>query len=322
MRGVVLGGAYGDALGAPVEFMRRDQILARFGPNGITDFAPAYGRLGAITDDTQLTLFTLEGLMEAQERFEGRGICHPPSMIHAAYYRWYDTQTKPPPTDPEPYGGLINEPALWSRRGPGGTCLEALGDPDRRYGRPAVNDRKGAGGIMRVAPIGLYAARPYELAGQAAALTHGHITSTVASGWFAAWIGLIAKGVDFGDAAQQAWARCRGKAPELDAALAVAFDLAASAPTHQTPRALGAGWIAEEAAALTLWCVLVAPSPIDAVSLAVNHSGDSDTTGSMTGQVLGAGLGTGWIPEVALAQLELRDVMEGLCRETERVFGG
>ena len=56
-RGCLLGGAVGDALGAPVEFMKRSEILHRFGPKGVTTYAPAYGGLGKITDDTQMTLF-------------------------------------------------------------------------------------------------------------------------------------------------------------------------------------------------------------------------------------------------------------------------
>jgi hypothetical protein len=51
-RGCLLGGAVGDALGAPVEFLSRPMILNRFGPAGIRDYAPAYGLKGAITDDT------------------------------------------------------------------------------------------------------------------------------------------------------------------------------------------------------------------------------------------------------------------------------
>jgi hypothetical protein len=57
-RGCLLGGAVGDALGAPVEFMDIAQIRRRFGQGGIRDLAPAYGRVGAITDDMQMTLFT------------------------------------------------------------------------------------------------------------------------------------------------------------------------------------------------------------------------------------------------------------------------
>ena len=48
--GCLLGGAVGDALGATVEFMGREEILRRFGPAGLTAYAPAYGgRVGAPT---------------------------------------------------------------------------------------------------------------------------------------------------------------------------------------------------------------------------------------------------------------------------------
>ena len=53
----------GDALGAPVEFLSMPEIILRFGPRGILSFASAYGLVGAITDDTQMTLFTAEGLL-------------------------------------------------------------------------------------------------------------------------------------------------------------------------------------------------------------------------------------------------------------------
>ena len=59
--GCLLGGAVGDALGAAVEFESRAEILETFGPDGITDYAPIYGGLGRIIDDTQITLFTAEG---------------------------------------------------------------------------------------------------------------------------------------------------------------------------------------------------------------------------------------------------------------------
>lgn len=73
-RGCLLGGAVGDALGAPIEFMNIAEIQSRFGPGGIRDFAPAYGVIGAFTDDTQMTLFTTEGLLRAATRYDARGI--------------------------------------------------------------------------------------------------------------------------------------------------------------------------------------------------------------------------------------------------------
>jgi ADP-ribosylglycohydrolase len=79
-RGCLLAGACGDALGAPVEFMRDREIRARFGLGGIRDMAPAYGKAGAITDDTQMTLFTAEGLIRAHLRWLGSGITNLPGL--------------------------------------------------------------------------------------------------------------------------------------------------------------------------------------------------------------------------------------------------
>ena len=72
--GCLLGGAVGDALGAAVEFMCRAQILQQYGENGITDYANAYGGKGKITDDTQMTLYTAEGLLRGQMRGLHKGI--------------------------------------------------------------------------------------------------------------------------------------------------------------------------------------------------------------------------------------------------------
>ncbi len=67
-KGCLLGGAVGDALGAPVEFMTLEEIIGQFGPGGIDKFVRAYGKVGAITDDTQMALFTAEGLILSKTR--------------------------------------------------------------------------------------------------------------------------------------------------------------------------------------------------------------------------------------------------------------
>ena len=128
-RGCLLGGAVGDALGAPVEFLTSARIADHFGPHGIRDFVPAYGRAGAITDDTQMTLFTAEGLLRAQVRYANKGICHPPSIVHHAYLRWLKTQNEEPERigfEIGMDGWLVGLHPLWSRRAPGDTCISAL----------------------------------------------------------------------------------------------------------------------------------------------------------------------------------------------------
>src|SRR4051812_43270945 len=100
VRGCLLGGAGGDALGSPVEFMNLDAIRAAYGPRGLTDYAPAYGRLGAITDDTQMSLWSVEGIIRASVRANLKGVCHPPSVVYNAYRRWHHTQ-EPHISDPD-----------------------------------------------------------------------------------------------------------------------------------------------------------------------------------------------------------------------------
>jgi ADP-ribosyl-[dinitrogen reductase] hydrolase len=315
-RGLLLGGAVGDALGAPVEFLQRDQILRRFGANGITTYAPAYGRVGAVTDDTQMMLFTLEGLIRARVRWLSRGICDPRVVIDNAYRRWRATQEGRRNPSTKLDGWLINVDALWSRRAPGNTCLSAMdAKASESPGKPAKNDSKGAGGIMRVGPVGLYAEDAYRLGCEAAALTHGHISGIVAAGWFAAWIGGIADGATLREAAEAAWERCRGEAPELDQMLELAFHQLRLGENSVVPAVLGEGWIAEEAAAIALWSVLVTADPIEALRLAVNIDGDSDTTGTLVGQVFGAAFGPGWIPKKLLDLLELRTEIEQLAQD-------
>jgi len=90
--GCLIGGAVGDALGAPVEFMSNAEIASQFGPSGIQDYVPVFGKIGAITDDTQMTLFTAEGVVRSWVRAFVHAPCAIPSSIAFAYQRWLHTQ--------------------------------------------------------------------------------------------------------------------------------------------------------------------------------------------------------------------------------------
>ncbi len=324
--GCLLGGAIGDALGAPVEFMSQAEIIARFGPAGITDFAPAYGRLGAITDDTQMTLFTAEGLIRAHVRFADRGLANIDGMLAAAYRRWLCTQAGQAACASRKRdlsGWLMAHPELHHRRGPGATCLSAIGAMDV-LGAPAANDSKGCGGVMRIAPVGLLngqggdpPAVTMDLAKRAAALTHGHPTGSIAASALAVLIADLVNGRDLGAGLATVHA-CLDQEPagaETRAALAVAEELARTSPGDPVAAIgqIGQGWVAEEALAIGVYCALTARDFADGVIRAVNHDGDSDSTGSITGQILGTLWGRAAIPEAFLAPLELRDVIEEMA---------
>ena len=55
-------------VGAAVEFDDIATVRHKFGPDGILAPAKAFGRVGAITDDTQMTLFTAEGILQCKSR--------------------------------------------------------------------------------------------------------------------------------------------------------------------------------------------------------------------------------------------------------------
>ncbi len=331
VKGCFLGGAVGDALGAPVEFMALTDIRRRFGPAGIQDYVEAYGRVGAITDDTQMTLFTAEGLVRAYVRQALKGICAPEAVVQHAYLRWLLTQGVKPQAEIAtsgvttwPDGWLVRERQLWARRAPGNTCLAALGETITLRER-AKNDSKGCGTVMRVAPVGLVC-RPYgdggrspayELGAAVSALTHGHQAAITAGGAFALLISFLMEGLAL-DRALRAMASVVRPMPGsgiLTRAIDMALRLVVKGreASAEEVESLGGGWVAEEALAIALYCALRAESFEHGVRLAVNHSGDSDSTGSLTGQLLGAAWGAEVVPERWLADLELRDLIERIA---------
>ncbi|MGH3276692.1 MAG: ADP-ribosylglycohydrolase family protein [Streptosporangiaceae bacterium] len=167
-RGCLLGGAVGDAPGAGIEFLSLADIRHRHGPRGVNGYVPAYGRLGAITDDTQMTLFTAEGLLRyRQQPTEGRD---PAAAIWAAYRRWLATQYGHRAADGS---WLASQEFLHHERAPGVTCLSAVesGHPGTQ---PPGQQQQRLRWRDAAAPTGLADGDPFSLGCQAAALTHGH----------------------------------------------------------------------------------------------------------------------------------------------------
>src|SRR3712207_6302888 len=104
-------------------------------------------------------------LWEARQRantgWAVRGVCGPANVIHHAYLRWLRTQRYEPENGPKigMDGWLIGVKDFWVRRAPSNTCLSAL-IASTEFGERALNNSKGCGGIMRVAPVGLLAVDP------------------------------------------------------------------------------------------------------------------------------------------------------------------
>jgi len=325
-RGCLLGGAVGDALGAPIEFKKLGEIRSEFGPAGLRDYSLAYGRLGAITDDTQLALFTAEALLRAEHCRVRDADCPVIEVAWHAYLRWLETQGEVVQRRglPDEDGWLVTVRELHARRAPGVTCMTGLkkgrmGTTDR-----PLNDSKGCGGVMRIAPAGFAYGEPFRLGCQLAALTHGHPTGFLAAGYLSQLVHEVADGRSIEEGALRALDVLRRQPMHEETSLAVerAIDLAkASRGTAEDLEALGLGWVAEEALAMGLYASLVAQSFEHGVLLAVNHSGDSDSTGAIAGNLLGLALGEHAIPARWVERLELRDVIAQVADDLHRHFG-
>ena len=328
IRGCLLGGAIGDALGWPVEFLRLDRILDGHGPEGVTRLALRTGGLAEVTDDTQMTLFTAEGLLIAKDGGPDAVV----EAVHAAYQRWFLTQRLSGPTadslDAE--GTLLREPWLYASRAPGNACISGVAENPQvprivTTGQTGVvnPDSKGCGTVMRSAPFGLLglgAEQAFRLASDCAQLTHGHPTGSLAAGAFAALVDRLIDGAEPAEAVRQTIAQTAAQpgGAETVTALNRAVGLAESdAPGFEVVERVGLGWIAEECLAIAVHCLLAAaPGPgatgedlRRALTLSVTHSGDSDSTGAVCGNLLGAAHGLAALPGDWAVQVEGRDTI-------------
>ena len=338
IRGCLIGGAAGDALGYAVEFDSEGSIFAKYGSGGIRAYAldPSSGK-ALISDDTQMTLFTANGLLFAETRVAMRGIGGQPSMymLHA-YKDWLRTQDMTfaqAQKDKKQNRGiswLSDVPELYHRRAPGNTCLSALytrGDADKEsYIDHPINHSKGCGGVMRVAPMGLkrylYAdIKTIDREGaELAAITHGHSLGYMPAAVLTHIVHQIVysnRGMTLKEIVEEA----RDTVAEIfvgdrhlneltsliDTAIALSENDKIDLDNIHT---LGEGWVGEEALVIAIYCALRYQNDFSAgIIAAVNHNGDSDSTGAITGNILGAWLGFDAIDDQWKRDLELYDVI-------------
>lgn len=326
-KGCLIGGAVGDALGYAVEFLPASSIFQKYGETGITEYELQHG-IAEISDDTQMTLFTATGLLVGTTRGMTRGIMGDYAECYIAYsYRdWYRTQTEKYPLPEEfHYSWLVNVPEMFSRRAPGNTCLAALEEGGNGRIDEPINQSKGCGGVMRVAPIGIYFADkgyPEEeidaIGARAAALTHGHELGYIPA---AMLVHILQRITNHGESIFEAVRNALVAIPALFPKakhMQELIDLVQKA-VHLSEeqlddldaiRQLGEGWVAEETLAIAVYCALKYADDFEkGIIAAVNHDGDSDSTGAVAGNILGTALGFDAIPQKYVDKLELKDVI-------------
>ena len=339
IKGGIIGGAIGDALGYPVEFVYSfHEIQNKYGESGIVNYDLGYTWLkdeiikAQVSDDTQMTLYTLEALMQNANSNE-----EIIQNVTNSYLIWLGFQTGQNVIGEDIYK-TSKIPELNNRRAPGNTCITAL--KSLNNGREVVNGSKGCGGIMRVAPIGIYGflkgwtlEKTAEIAGQIAEITHKHPLSTYSSAVCAVLIQLclregkmnkeifekmVLESLDiiknlYGNSSQM---------NSFDSYIRNTLALTES----QDPdwkiieQKIGEGWVAEESLAIAVFCVARHINNFkDCIVSAVNHGGDSDSTGAIAGNIIGAILGYEAIPEQYKKDLQNLEFIELLSEEISKI---
>lgn len=340
--GCFLGGAVGDALGYPVEFVNEDYICSVYGPQGIQTLAQA-GEHGAavITDDTQMTLFVINGLLYGMtNRTDAELDDH--KAVWLAHQEWLGTQGDTSRmTDPEnPKMWLYREPSLHALRAPGNTCLSSIQNSE--YGgtiSKPVNNSKGCGAIMKAAPFGLaksydpetdhgdYLMGCYKYSASLSAQTHGHPLGYMSASALAVLLAAIVhyrpgQYSTLQHAIAHSFTGAGDIAHEIYAGLKTAILLAENPHVSdlEAIHQLGEGWAAEEALYIAVFCAVRYQNDFaKAIRAAVNHRGDSDSTGAICGNILGAWLGKDAVEAAFnLKDLEMRELIEEVATDFYR----
>ncbi|MDO8508022.1 MAG: ADP-ribosylglycohydrolase family protein [bacterium] len=292
--GCMIGAAYGDALGAPVEFMSYEEIVAKHGAEGIDVPDVRWEGLppGIITDDTQMAMATANGILDSP----GQGDVL--ENIFKRYLEW-------------------REYIRHNRRGAGKTCRESLDSGVMGTIEKPLNEGKGCGGVMRAHPVGIAfresPERAFEIGMRSGAITHGTPEAYVPSGVIASIVSHIFFGATLEGAAKMALVQAENLGEEKSRETVNFLKMALDAATDQAVQTIhdklsvpnatmkGGGWLGYDALAIGLYAARVSlDDPVKAVKIAVNHSGDSDSTGDITGAMMGAIFG----PEPFLKELD------------------
>lgn len=313
IRGSLIGGAIGDALGYQIEFKRN--IKER----EITKFlnTPAI-----ISDDTQMTLFTANGLIWRETRSALRGIAMiPPDAVYESYLDWLDTQYNE--NKHKSISWIKNVKELNHQRAPGNTCIGTLSSGIKGTIDKPINNSKGCGGIMRVAPVGLYMNNS-EIAGKfgadVGAITHGHPLGIIPCYVFSTLIYfLVNEKISIKDALNKALKQYEEKFDIFDKEYKQYFlQLTKKAiqlsekniSDIEAIKEIGEGWVAEETFAIAIYaCLKYSKDFENAIICSINHDGDSDSTGAVAGNIIGASLGYSNIPSYYKDNIELKDII-------------
>ena len=299
IRGYIYGSAYGDALGAPIEFLSHEAIIHRYGPDGINEPIVRANW----TDDTEIMMAVGKGIIaEKTDNFEI-------IMTNVAkqFIKWLGNT------------GLA----------PGMTCLTACQTLKRgkNWKESGIVDSKGCGSAMRSGILGFLFEDKEALkvvAHNVGIITHGHIDADVAA-QAAALLVYYAKH----EIAIQEYPRLLrndigGLSEKFDNLLNVVEKLIRDSDIDDVAALgiIGQGWVGDEAVLMALYCILKYPDDYPKVlRTAVNITGDSDSIGAIAEGIMGTKIGFEKLPKEWKDRLIEKERLEAFIKLLEDYLG-
>jgi ADP-ribosylglycohydrolase len=346
----MLAAAIGDAFGLPMEFLCEQEITQAGFPQKNTRGQLPF--LGKSSDDTQLNLFTGEGIIyfkcQNTHKFSDHQQMNDMLVIEIAraYQRWLNTQGEVGVfcEDIDTQTGLAAYPELHQRVDPGDTCISALKDMESPS-ESAYNFSKGSGVTIKNLPIAMaYAMESslapglschqkglasFELGFKVAQITHGHPIAKLTA---AAIASLFFFNLQLGRRDNTlVYSMAMTRSLIMDD-LGNIESLSVDIQSHhmelilklldnnyyrraQSVSAYGQGWCADEALAIALHSVLYADTFEEVLVMSACHSGDSDTTCSLAASLFVSAKEDGGIPDYLLENLALKNIVQGITEK-------
>lgn len=301
MKSGIVGFAVGDALGVPVEFLRRDSLqknpiknMMGFGSHSVPE--------GTWSDDTSLMIAAMDSIRElGYIDFED---------IMFKFTEWVD-YAKYTATDVLFDIGISTRKAIMNYK----------------YGEKAINcgtkgrTENGNGSLMRILPFVyyIYSSNLTEeervmLINQASSLTHAHEISQLGCLIFSDYIILLLNGIDKVKALDMIKQNNYAKYYSQDAINEYKRILNGNLESLSINEIKSSGYVVDSLEA-SIWCTLKNNDFEQSVIDAVNLGEDTDTIGAITGAINGVIYGEKSIPKRWLDKLRKRDYLEDLSQE-------
>ena len=336
IRGSLLGGACGDALGYPVEHKTIDAIRELYGETGLREMETCNG-VAMVTDDTQMTIYTAQGLLYAGKKHCDYG--NTVREVHKSYLHWIASllpaedvlsryESMYPREELERNELLENgaNPGLDKKMCRGGSTFRALLSGKLYSVSNPADEGVRCGTTMRSAPVAIYCYKnpslAFRLGRDCAAITHGYASAYLAAGVMCMVIARLINGSEMEEAIEESldYLKTQKDGEELYAVLRKGVDL--SRHPSEKPlddiQTIGLGWRADENLAIAFYCCLRFGRDVKSALLAcVNHSGDSDSVAAVCGNMLGAYVGEEGLPSEFVESIQFKEL---LCQQANSLF--